>query len=41
MVETVDKWQTASMLDHHWGLREKGDPLRVLVQVNTSGELSE
>jgi len=41
MVETVDKWRTASMLDHHWGLGEREGPLRVLVQVNTSGEPSE
>lgn len=41
MVETVNKWKTAHVLDRHWGLGERGEPLRVLVQVNTSGEPSQ
>ena len=41
MVETVNKWKTAHVLDRHWGLGEREEPLRVLVQVNTSGEASQ
>lgn len=41
MVETVNKWKTAHVLDCHWGLGEREEPLRVLVQVNTSGEASQ
>ena len=42
MVETLDSVKTADSLNRHWGLRDRGDdPLRVLVQVNTSNEDSE
>lgn len=41
MVETVNKWKMAHVLDRHWGLGEREEPLRVLVQVNTSGEASQ
>ena len=42
MVETLDSVKTADILNRHWSLRESGDdPLRVLVQINTSNEDSE
>jgi uncharacterized pyridoxal phosphate-containing UPF0001 family protein len=42
MVETLDSVKSADSLNRHWGLRDRGDdPLRVLIQVNTSNEDSE
>ena len=42
MVETLDSVKTADILNRYWSLRERGDdPLRVLVQINTSNEDSE
>lgn len=39
MVETLDSVKTADSLNRHWALRDKGDdPLRVLIQINTSNE---
>ena len=41
MVETLDSVKTADTLNRHWALRDRGhDPLRVLVQINTSNEES-
>ncbi|RQM21062.1 hypothetical protein B5M09_011132 [Aphanomyces astaci] len=37
MVESVDSIKVASKLDKAWGERQSGHPLRVMVQVNTSG----
>ncbi|RLO13690.1 hypothetical protein DYB28_006411 [Aphanomyces astaci] len=39
MVESVDSIKVASKLDKAWGERQSGHPLRVMVQVNTSGEV--
>lgn len=41
MVETLHSIKVARTLDRLWSYREDGDPLRVLVQVNTSKESSE
>ncbi|RHZ01344.1 hypothetical protein DYB37_009905 [Aphanomyces astaci] len=40
MVESVDSIKVASKLDKAWGERQSGHPLRVMVQVNTSGTLN-
>ncbi|RHY25002.1 hypothetical protein DYB32_008568 [Aphanomyces invadans] len=39
MVETVDSIKLANKLDKAWGEKQSGSPLRVMVQVNTSGEV--
>ena len=44
MVETMDSSRSAQALNERWGQRRErddSDPLRVMVQVNTSGEESE
>ena len=41
MIETLDSIKSAGTLNRHWALRERGDPLRVLVQINSSQEQSE
>ncbi|CAK4650541.1 hypothetical protein LEN26_004394 [Aphanomyces euteiches] len=38
MVETVDSIKLASKLDKAWAEKQSSHPLRVLLQVNTSGE---
>ena len=41
MVETVDSYKSAEALNHRWGDRGlNSDPLRIMLQVNTSGEES-
>jgi len=44
MVETLSQSSAAEKLNRYWGLRESASsssPLKVMVQVNTSGEESE
>ena len=38
MVETVDSTKLASALSSSWGKQNKQDPLKIMVQVNTSEE---
>ncbi|KAK7485863.1 hypothetical protein BaRGS_00022858 [Batillaria attramentaria] len=38
MVETVDSEKLAMALNNSWGKLSRGEPLRIMVQVNTSGE---
>ncbi|XP_071949013.1 pyridoxal phosphate homeostasis protein-like [Antedon mediterranea] len=38
MVETVDRFKLAKEIDKHWGLLQRPQRLKVMVQVNTSGE---
>ena len=40
MVETVDSTKLADALDASWGKANKTNKLKVMVQVNTSGEES-
>lgn len=38
MIETVDSFKLADLLNTKWGGLSKLDPLKVLIQINTSQE---
>jgi PLP dependent protein len=40
VIETVDSEKLASSLDKGWSKQDKGRPLNIMIQINTSGEES-
>lgn len=40
MIHTVDSVKLADLVDKAWSKQQKSEPLKIMIQVNTSGEES-